>query len=352
MNQDGAFAAALICASPRAYATQIVERQVKIQPEAEQEYGASLLDLVADTEVRLGYLAEALATDRPALLHTQLSWLKVLCASRGVPLRLIRTNLECMAEALRELLPPENRKRAGEILDGALEHFDTAPTEVQSHLEAEAPHVDLARRFLLAVLETREADATRMILDAFDAGVSFRELHQHVLGKVQSEIGRMWQMAEVTVAEEHYCTGIVTTAATLLAARAPRPAPNGKTVLTAAVGNELHDLGIRLVSQDFEMSGWKVIALGANTPTGAVTDAVRDFGCDLIALSASMTLHVRRTAEAIQSIKAHPDCEGIPILVGGRPFTVVEDLWEVVGADGCARDAAEASQVGARLVGG
>lgn len=351
MNQDGVFAAALICASSKAYAMETVERQVRIQPEAEKEYGASLLDLVADTEVRLGYLAEALATDRPALLSEQLSWLKVLTASRGVSLRLIRTNLECMAAALRELLPAKDSKRAGEILQGALEHFDAAPTEVESYLEADAPHVDLARRFLLAVLETREADATKLILDAAVAGVPLAELHEHVLGKVQAEIGRMWQMAEVTVAEEHYCTGIVTAAATLLAARAPRAAPNGRTVLTASVGNELHDLGIRLVSQDFEMSGWKVIFLGANTPASAVTDAVRDFGCDLIALSASITLHVRRTADAIARIRAHPHSEGIPVLVGGRPFTLVEDLWEVVGADGCATDAAEASQVGGKLVG-
>ena len=82
----------------------------------------------------------------------------------------------------------------------------------------------------------------------------------------------------------------------------------------------------------------------------ALIDAVRDFDCDLVALSANIVLHVRQAAEMIAVLRAAPETAGIPILIGGQPFNLVDDLWQVVGADGHARDAASSPAVGARLL--
>ena len=139
MNQEGTFIASMICASPRAYAKRIVERQLELQPGAEGEYGRGWSDLVPDTEVRLGYLAEALATDRPALLDAQLAWVKVICASRGVSSDLLRVNLECTREELLERLPPDCSERVDRVLTGAIERFAAAPSEVESLLGAWTP---------------------------------------------------------------------------------------------------------------------------------------------------------------------------------------------------------------------
>jgi methanogenic corrinoid protein MtbC1 len=39
----------------------------------------------------------------------------------------------------------------------------------------------------------------------------------------------------------------------------------------------------------------------------------------------------------------------VPIIVGGTPFRIVPDLWQVVGADGFALTAADALKVGEQL---
>tara|TARA_R110002094_G_scaffold45618_11_gene57493 strand:+ start:1483 stop:2550 length:1068 start_codon:yes stop_codon:yes gene_type:complete len=352
MHEEGSFVAAIICRSARVLASGTVERQLARDPEAVRAYGSGESDLVMDTEVRLGYLAEALAADRIALLTEQLRWVKVLCAARGVGDDAIQDNLACMADELQERLPEAAAARACAMVRLAAKQVAEAPPETASYLEGDGPHIGLARQFLLAVLEGREQDAVKLVLAAFEAGATPTELYEHVLHRVQKEMGRMWQMGEVTIAEEHYCTGIVTSLLTVMRAQAPRTEGNGRQVITATVSNETHALGIQLVSQAFEARGWSVISLGANTPATAIAEAARDFGCDVIALSANIVLYVRQTADLIASLRAHPATAAIPILVGGQPFNLVDDLWQVVGADGHARSASDCPAVAERLLGG
>lgn len=63
---------------------------------------------------------------------------------------------------------------------------------------------------------------------------------------------------------------------------------------------------------------------------------------DLIAISATMTFHVEAVRSLIELIRGSEYLDGIPILVGGRPFSVSENLWQHVGADGSAMDAEDA----------
>jgi len=93
----------------------------------------------------------------------------------------------------------------------------------------------------------------------------------------------------------------------------------------------LHDIGLRVVADRYEMDGWHAILLGANTPAPDVVRAVWDHRAELVAVSAHLGLHVRATARLVAAVR-----EGAPgtrVVVGGHPFTLVPDLWRVVGAD-------------------
>ena len=49
-------------------------------------------------------------------------------------------------------------------------------------------------------------------------------------------------------------------------------------------------------------------------------------------------------------MRKHPTAGDAVVLVGGSPFRIVDDLWDVVGADGFARDAVSALKVAEQLV--
>jgi methanogenic corrinoid protein MtbC1 len=65
-----------------------------------------------------------------------------------------------------------------------------------------------------------------------------------------------------------------------------------------------------------------------------------------------MVLYVRLTAEIIAALRAHALTAEVPILVGGQPFNLVSDLWQVVGADGHARSAWDSPAAAAQLLQG
>jgi methanogenic corrinoid protein MtbC1 len=189
-------------------------------------------------------------------------------------------------------------------------------------------------------------------VEARTAGATVEDLHDLVLARVLRELGRMWSMVEIPIADEHYGTRIVERAMDLLV-RTATPAPaNGRRVLTLSVGGNQHDLGIRMVAERFELRGWQALQLGADMPGSDLEWTLSDRAVDLVAMSATLVLHLGSLESTIAQLRHGLGDRCPPILVGGAPFVVVPDLWAVVGADGCAPDAGAAVEVGERLVRG
>lgn len=355
MDAQGRFVATLIDASAKALAAGAVVRWGESVGEDEvQRWGFQRL--AADAEVRLQSLAESLAAGRPELFALEVGWLSETYAAREMPVEFLEQSLRCLREELAECLPTDAAELACAYVDaarnghteargGAAPNLDGGATP---NLEDESPLAEVTRKFLLAVLEGRRSDAERVVLEAFEDGASVADLHTHVIGPAQAEMGRMWQFGEVHVAEEHLGSRIVQDVLRTLRSRAPRAEENGRSVLVASVPGNLHDIGASMVSDHFEMAGWRALFLGADTPAADLVLAVGDFGVDLLALSAGLGRNLRATGAIVAEVRqAHPR---VPILVGGRPFAVLPDLWRTVGADGSAPDAASAVQVAEELL--
>ncbi|MHC5062585.1 MAG: cobalamin B12-binding domain-containing protein [Planctomycetota bacterium] len=342
----------MILSARRAYAAGAVERQLELQPEAASKYGdAGAQDLRGDTEIRLRYLAEALGVERVGLFLDHVSWLKVAQTARGLPLEYLDGSLLCLAEELEASLPKGATTMSVEYLQTARKHLADAPTTLPSLLEGEGEHIDLARQYLLAVLETRSDDALALVNEAFDKGMSAADIHQHLIQPAQLEIGRMWQMGEIHVAEEHYASRVAERVVAALHEKAPRAESHAGRIICATASGELHDLGIRVVAQHLEWAGWQTILLGASMPVHDLLLALGDFEADVIAISASSALHVSAVAGLLDVVRNQSIRPDLPVLVGGAPFTVVPDLWQVLGADACAGSARQAVEAAAKFVG-
>jgi methanogenic corrinoid protein MtbC1 len=80
-----------------------------------------------------------------------------------------------------------------------------------------------------------------------------------------------------------------------------------------------------------------------------VVRSVIERQADVLAVSATITLHVSAVAELIASVR-DSEASDVRVLVGGYPFNQVPDLWCQVGADGYAADAEAAIDVAEALV--
>ncbi|CAH2602047.1 B12-binding domain-containing protein [Rhodovastum atsumiense] len=217
---------------------------------------------------------------------------------------------------------------------------------------AEPSLASLASLYLGALLRGDRQFASRLVLQAVDAGTSVRDVYLHVFQPAQYEVGRLWQLNQVSVAEEHYATAATQLIMSQLYPQVFAAGRIGRTVVTACVRGDLHELGVRMVADFFEMEGWDSYYTGASTPVRDVVRTVKERHADLLAVSATITQNVPEVERLIDLVRAEPACAGVKILVGGFPFNRNPELWRRVGADGSGSDAEAAVATGRALVSG
>jgi methanogenic corrinoid protein MtbC1 len=230
---------------------------------------------------------------------------------------------------------------AARIVDVGLRKLPSMPATSESLLPDDEPHADLARRYFDLLVGGDRHGASMLILGAVRDGVKIRDIYLHVFQRTQREIGRRWQMNEMTVAEEHFCSAVTQLIMSQLYPQIFATPRIGKRLVATCIGGDLHEIGVRMVADFFEMDGWDTYYLGANTPLDGIVEAVIARHADVLAISATMTYHVPAVAEVVRSVRQRNGRE-LRILVGGYPFCIDAQLWRRVGADGFASDASEA----------
>ena len=339
MTTIPAFAARLLRTSGRTYAVAAAARLRQMHPEfAALVLSPAFGSPIDDMEARIQQLAASVEFDRVALLEHSARWYRVAFAHRGVPIEYLTQGFVALQAVLGEEMPSATVPIVHRHLQRALDAATAAPSALACELDLAAPHGRLAANFLLAVLEGRGDDAIDDLRAALAAGAAVAELHDHVIAPVQREAGRMWLMGEIPIADEHHSSQIVDRALWLLHERLPRPAADAPVIATMSAGGNLHDLGIRIVAQRLQLAGYAVLNLGANMPVADLEWTFQDRRIDLLAISATMSLHVHALAEAVELVRRITHGR-VPVLVGGVPFRVAPDLAACVGADAGAHDA-------------
>jgi methanogenic corrinoid protein MtbC1 len=124
---------------------------------------------------------------------------------------------------------------------------------------------------------------------------------------------------------------------------------NGRKLVATCVAGDQHEIGIRMVAEFFEMDGWEAYYLGANAPTASVLETLAEREADVLAISVTITPHVRAAAGLIEAVRSSDESAGVKIIVGGYPFNVAPELWQSVGADAFAHNALESVAVAGQL---
>ncbi len=329
-------------------ASAIVERHAVRAPDVLQRYGAAgRARCLEDAEYHLRYLAEAVEAESAVLFADYVNWARVVLEERNVGTEDLIVNLECLRQTLDERLPSEQAAVFSNAIEAGLAQLSHAVVEKRSLLSDGTRA--LARDYLAALLRADRAGALKLILDAVAGGTPVRDVYLHVFQPVQYEIGRLWQVNEISVAQEHYCTAVTQLVMSQLYPHLLRGERNGWVMVCACIGGDLHEIGSRMIADFFELDGWDSYFLGASTPVQGIVQQVQERGADLLALSATMTYHLPKLRETIVAVRA---AAAVRVLVGGRPFLLDGKLWERVGADGWAADAEQAVLTGRQLMTG
>ncbi|MEZ5670890.1 MAG: cobalamin-dependent protein [Thiotrichaceae bacterium] len=344
----------IIDSQKETFAKIITDEYYRQHPELNTIYGKDVRNFVMqDNRYHLTYLAEAVAAGHPSFFANYIGWAKVLLNGMNIPSEELARNLKLVRSVLQQQLQLHHQDSSliDEYIEQGLHQLPLLPTEIASFIEEDQPQAELAQQYLDHLLQGKRHLASRLILDAVEnKGVNVKEIYLNVFQHAQYEIGRLWQMNQISVAQEHYCTAATQLIMSQLYTYIFSTEKQNKTMVATCVGGDLHELGVRMVADFFEMEGWDTYYLGANTPTISILQELRERSADLLAISVTMTFHVRAAEALIAAVRADPECKNVKIMVGGYPFNLEPELWRQVGADGYSGDAQQAIDISNQLV--
>jgi methanogenic corrinoid protein MtbC1 len=290
----------------------------------------------------LNFLGEAMTMNLPDMYANYILWSAAMLKSRNIPETELLENLDFVQQAIHEILGSEFSTVTKEYITAAKEKLKENPEESLTYINDDNPLKKEVTTYLEYLLQGKRREATLLITELIQQEVSIKDIYQFIFQVSQYEVGLLWQRNKITVAHEHYCTAATQQIMSGLYHHIFSTKRRGKTLVACSVAGELHELGIRMVTDYFEMDGWDTYYLGSNIPDHQVQESLKEYKADIFALSVTLPTHVSKAVNLIKKLRDNRDLIQLKIMVGGYPFITNPNLWQKVEADAFAKNADQA----------
>jgi len=162
--------------------------------------------------------------------------------------------------------------------------------------------------------------------------ISHKEIINGLFIPVLYRIGEMWEKGEITVAQEHYSSGIISSLLDYLSEVQNIVAGKKHVALFMSPGEEEHTLSLRFVSEFFKEAGWKIIFIGRSIPLWDLRQIIDQEKIDLLVLSVFSTGSLNSAEYLIKALKSEIASNQPKIFIGGRGIDS-EEFALKAGAD-------------------
>lgn len=194
----------------------------------------------------------------------------------------------------------------------------------------EKPIDSLQREYLAALVQGSGRQADLIVEQSLANGITAGDIYLKIFQPTAYEFGRLWQVNQVSVAQEHLATAIIERQMGDMHSLFKPARRRSGTVLIGCAEQEFHRVGARMVSDFFEQDGWKVVYLAAAVPADTFAAMVREINPDLVGVSCQMVYHLPSILSFVRRLDAM-GLGGIPVMAGGLPFVNQMDLYKSLG---------------------
>lgn len=147
---------------------------------------------------------------------------------------------------------------------------------------------------------------------------SIKDLYENVFKGALYEVGLLWENNKISVAKEHLATAITEGILNELYGDLEVLEKQNKKVILTCVENELHQVGVKMVGDVFEMNGWDSYFLGTGIPITELVKYINEERPRILAISMSIFFNYQHLLRMIDVIKQEfPD---LTIILGGQAF--------------------------------
>lgn len=299
-------------------------------PEWEHRYTRNDRDSCsADIRFHIQVLALALEASSQETMAIYAEWSESVLRSWSVSTEVLSLALAEISRQLGQYLTgEENAVVASFIAAAAARGINRGPARFPPDEHAD---LTIARRiYFSALLEARRTSALAAVEEAIERGLPLIDIYIDILADSLHKIGRLWEMNQISVAQEYIATAITQF---VLASIYPRISPceplRGSMIVTGVCG-ELHQIGAHLMADAMEANGWDVRFLGSNFPTSAILKAIEQSDAKVMCVSTTLLSNLPAAADLIRAVRSRFGVNAPAIAVGGTAFRYAPDFgWDI-----------------------
>lgn len=312
--------------------------------------GDNPLEIMVDNhQNHIQFMTNVFKLNDYELLVRTVSWVYRTYKNHGFYYDYFPVELEAWIDAVNEHLSAQNAKPIREVYSFMLENHQEFVDMAQSMVALEIDIPDKwegpADELLEALLHGDQKRAVKVAEENVNSGDDVGSFFEYVIRPSMYRVGNKWQEDEISVAEEHLASSIISRVISkLYSSFVTFEETKGKAVVTA-VANEFHEIGSRIISDSLELDGWDVDHLGVDTPESDLIDLLLKRKPFLLGLSLAIPFNMDKVVETIEMVKDRPELYDVKVLIGGKAFNDNPELWEETGADAWCKDSREAVEV-------
>jgi methanogenic corrinoid protein MtbC1 len=295
-----------------------------------------------DLEYIINYLAESVYFNNKGLFEDFSIWLKSLFKNNGMDESVFIDTYKCLIQSLEKEFQEKEKNYLKNIITDSMNKALQKEDSIDSFIREDNPYQDYADKYLDLLLENKKAEASQLITDKALSNMGVDEIYLNIFQPVQKEVGRLWHANKVSVAQEHYISSVTQLVMSQLYPHFLSMGGKKGSVVTTAVGNELHEIGIRMIADLLEVDGYDTIHLGANTPNESIVKTLMNNQTKLLGVSVTLPIHLSGLEQLINMIKKEQLLKDLKIMVGGYAFNRNPDLVNEFEIDEYSRDAKDA----------
>jgi MerR family transcriptional regulator, light-induced transcriptional regulator len=142
-----------------------------------------------------------------------------------------------------------------------------------------------------------------------------------------SLVGLKWERGELSIAEEHRASATLIDALAQTLARLPEPPQGAPIAALACIGDEQHDMGLRMVRLILHSIGFATVLLGGTVPVLDLSALVSRSSPPpaILALSASPKASPSDLRGHLAVLSSATRTLGVALVTGGRGFATLEE---------------------------
>lgn len=287
-----------------------------------------------DIAYHVEFLRTGLLFDSSKQFTEYCQWLNNILLNRGVETTHLIESLKSVRVFIEAHLPGDEAALCSSLLQAGHQALETAAVPIRpsyfDYLEAPADNVD---GFTEALVTGDSSTVQMSALQLQNQGWDPVAINTRLIQPAMYEIGTRWETNRISVAQEHLATALAQTLMARVISQAEYASPSDRHALFACLPGNFHSLGLRMVSDAFEIAGWQVQFLGADVPLQALLRQVDSWRPEVLGLSISNLVQFGTLKFCLNELRSELGNHCPALMVGGLAPNQAPQLARQLGAD-------------------